>query len=203
MIKVVSTYLAADTGRIERGRRAKSGGLCNESFGSYPLLDNASSLSSVVIGGMEWAQDAGHRACRSVLLKGADSAVENGQDKTLLGSCGSLSLIGTDPGCRCFAANCILRSTTSTPLVHSRKVAGCLQDAYGFASLPSHRLTKNTWNSTSLPMSPFEDQLLSISVFPNVWQTRVNRFIDLIGPLISFWVKTQLKSQGRHELHLI
>jgi hypothetical protein len=50
MIKVVS----ADIWRIEHGRRAKNGGLCNgpkRRFRAYPLLDNASCLPSVVIGG--------------------------------------------------------------------------------------------------------------------------------------------------------
>ena len=58
MIKVLS----ADIWRIERGRRAKSGGLCNgqrERFGAYPPLGNASCLSSVVIGGREWVYDVG------------------------------------------------------------------------------------------------------------------------------------------------
>jgi hypothetical protein len=81
MIKVVSTHPVADIGWIGRGRRAKSGGCvtAKRRFGSYPLLNNASCLSSVAIGGREWAQDAGPSHVSNRLPKGADSAVENGE----------------------------------------------------------------------------------------------------------------------------
>lgn len=71
MIKVVS----ADIWRIEHGRRAKNGGLCDgpkRRFRAYPLLDNASCLLSVVIGGRVWVYDVqqGHCTCRDVLPEG-------------------------------------------------------------------------------------------------------------------------------------
>jgi hypothetical protein len=66
MIKIVSTYLAADTGAGD-ARRAEVCVTAKRRFGSYPLLDNASCLSSAVIGGREWAQGArAHRTCRNV-----------------------------------------------------------------------------------------------------------------------------------------
>jgi hypothetical protein len=110
MIKVVSTYLAADICRIERVGDAQKAGrfvvTAKRGFGSYPPLDNALCLSSVVIGGRELG--ARCRAIGMRLPKGADSAGEHGQQWQGQGLPGSRQLSAVidghgPPGCRCFA----------------------------------------------------------------------------------------------------
>jgi len=87
MIKVVSTHLAADIGRIERGRRARSGALCNGQEKVWIL--SAFGQCHVPFKRGDWQKRVGAR-CRAItrvqpfaegLLTVQVEGGEQGQDK--------------------------------------------------------------------------------------------------------------------------
>lgn len=140
----------------------------------------------------DWQKGVGAR-CRAitrvqtVCRRVADSAVESGeqgQDKAFCqGLAQRLNPLVAFIRCHCSArnsqdvaasplssANCILRPTTPTTLVRSWHLWQMFvtQEAYCFASLPSHQLTKNSLEFHFITNVSFEEQLLSISAFPDV-----------------------------------
>ena len=148
----------------------------------------------------------GHHTCPNVCRKVADSAVEGGeqgQDKSLCRGVQRLSPFVAFIRCHDRHENprMSLRRPCRPPIVFfaprlrprlsAQGPCGGLfvtREAYCFASLLSHQLTKNTLEFHFITNASFEGQLLSISAFPDVWQACVDRFNNLIGPLNPFFV---------------